>query len=497
MPTGTKVPALYHWRILTDGEIERIRAAALRTLERVGFRIRSHEILQKLEKRGLRVNYATFTVWPTVAQMERVEEAARARAVRVDRVEEASRFQDSQVIAEPLLRRPLPAGESVGHNYSCYYDWTEKTRRPATLQDIRNVVKAWHMLPEIAETGPCMTAQDVPPPIEPLVSTVEAMKLTDKIRRCPELILAPQLPYMEELETIMQDRQVRYHANGCSLSNFTMDERACQCLLAVAKNGLEYWWTNSCPVMGANAPVTLAGAVVIGVAEMMGGWLAGWAVNEDVTLGAIPLAGVMDMRTTRVLFCTPESILADCAMYQYFYYMYGMRIGLCAGYTDAKIPGIQAMHDKMLKALAYGLFTDQIGGQTGTLEAGNIYSPTQQVIDLELNREVAQLARGMEVNDETLALAEIEQFFLQERGSFLLMDHTLKHWREALWLPKLMDRTSFEAQEAELEKDRQIVERAEAIWRDALQRYEPPAIDEGKLRAAEDVLARAKRALLG
>jgi trimethylamine--corrinoid protein Co-methyltransferase len=477
------VSPYHHWHVITDGEIERIRDGALRVLHSVGFRIRSRPILERIEQRGFCVDYATYTVRPTPAQMALVEKTARAHA--------------GKVASEPLLRRPLPASERVGHNFTCYYDWTEGARRAATLHDIRNVVRAWHMLPEISATGPCMTAQDVPAPIEPIASTVETMKLTDKITGCPELMLAPQLRYLEELETVMAGHQVRYHTNGCSVNHFTLDERAADCLLAVAENGLEHWWVNSCPVAGANAPVTLAGAIVVGVAETLGGWLAGWALNEDVALGAIPLAGVMDMRTTRALFSTPESILIDSALYQVFYRMYGIRIGLCAGYTDAKVPGMQAINDKMLKSLAYGLFTDHLGGQTGTLEAGNTYSPTQQVIDLEINRQVAQLAHGMDVTEETLALAEIEQVVSGDGLSFLTMDHTLQHWQKALWHPALMDRTAFEGPEVEREKERQIVERAEARWRDALASYEPLPVDEYKIRAAQDVLERASRALLG
>ena len=43
----------------------------------------------------------------------------------------------------------------------------------------------------------------------------------------------------------------------------------------------------------------------------------------------------------------------------------------------------------------------------------------------------------MDVTDEMLALAEIERFAPDDGQSFLLMDHTLKHWRESLWLPAL------------------------------------------------------------
>jgi len=478
-------PDLHHWRVLSDAEIERIREAALRVLHEGGFRIVSPPILDRLEALGLRVDRATSAVFPTPGQMAQVEETARRRVAQQPPAD------------EHLLRRPLPAGERVGHNYTCYYDWTEGLRRPAGLADIRKVVRAWHMLPEIAQTGPCMTAQDVPPPIEPIVSTVETMKLTDKIRTCPELMLASQLPYLEELETIMSGQQVRYHTNGCSVNHFTLDERAAGCLLAVAGNGLQGWWVNSCPVAGANAPVTLAGGVTVGVAETLGGWLAGWALNQDVALWAIPLAGVLDMRTTRVMFSTPETILIDSALYQFFYRLYGIRIGLCIGYTDAKVPGMQAMNDKLLKALAYGLFTDQIGGQSGTLEAGNTYSPTQQIIDLELNRQVAQLAKGIDVSDEMLALDDIIDFAPDDTQSFLLKGHTLRHWRDALWMPLLMDRTAFGTASEERDREWEILQRAEARWRDALALYVQPDLDERKLAEADEVLASASNALLG
>ncbi len=494
MPYRTEIPELPHWRVITDAEIEQMRAAVLHILDSSGFRFCSQDILERLERRGLRVDYATQTVRATPAQMAAVEDTARRHAMRT--IADLAHQPATQATGSALLRRPLPGPEQVGHNFTLYYDYTEGERRGATVQDIRNVVRAWHMMPEIAHTGPCMTAQDAPPPIEPILSTVETMKLTDKINGCPELILAEQLPYLEELETIISGSEVKYHTNGCSVNHFTMDERACECLVAVAQNGLENWWTNSCPVAGANAPVTLAGAAVLGIAEQMGAWLAGWAFNEDVTLSAIPLSGIFDMRTGRVMFCTPETIVIDAAMYQYFYRLYGMHIGLCAGYTDAKTPGMQAINDKMLKALAYGWFTDHIGGQTGTLEAGNAYSPTQQVIDLELNRQIAQLAHGIDVSPETIALPEIERYAADENASFLMMDHTLEHWRGQFWFPRLMDRTAWSSAEEERAREQQIIERAEAGWRDALRRYEPPALDPDKLKAADDILTHARQALL-
>jgi trimethylamine:corrinoid methyltransferase-like protein len=472
-------PALHHWQVISAEEILQIREAAFHVLSNTGFQYHNHEILTRLQKRGFKVDFNSRTVYPQPDQLEWVEEAARKNA--------------PQVVDEPLLRRVVPSGASVGHNFTCYYDATEGVRRSAALQDIRNVVKAWHMIPEINQTGPCMTAQDVDYPIEPIVSAVEVMKLTHKIKNCPEMMIASQLPYLEELETIMTGDQVRYHVNGCSVNHFTMDERACECLIAVAKNGLEGWWINSTPIAGANAPVTLAGATVVGAAEILGGWLAGWIMNEDAWLSAIPLAGMMDMRTARSLFSTPESILIDSALYQFFYHLYGIQIGLCVGYTDATIPGMQAVNDKMLKSLAYGLFIDTLGGQTGTLSAGNIYSPTQQIIDLELNRQTAQLAGGFNVTPATLAVEEIEGFVRHDFQSFLMRDHTAHHWHEVLWMPKMMNRLSLATAEEELKNDAAIVQRAEDRWRGALAAYSPESVDPHKVKAAEEVLHNAQK----
>jgi len=477
-------PVCHHWQILADSEIQAIQDAAWGFLQRVGYRILNRTLLEWLEKKGCVVDYPSSCVRVTPDVRRRLEDVARRSAKTIP--------------DEPLLRRPLSRGEAVGHNYTCYYDWTEGIRRPAGLEDIRRVVRAWQMIPEIIQTGPCMTAQDVPMEIEPLVSTVEAMKLTDKIRGLPEMMLGEQLPFLEELGHVLKDgKQPPIRYSGCSVNRFTVDGRAASCLMAThERNGLRHWWINSCPVAGVTAPVTLAGAVTVGVAETIGGWLAGWACNDDISLGAVPLCGIVDMRTGGVRFSTPETILMDSAIYQFFLGVYGIRVGLCTGYTDARIPGMQAVNDKMLKSLAYGLFTDTIGGQSGTLAAGNIYSPTQQVLDIETNRQTDQLAKGIEVNEHTLALDLIEQLAAAYDGVFLSEEHTLAHWRDQLWIPEYLQWDHGDESSPCRDADMRIIERAEKKWRDAMVAYRRPDIDDRKIQAAQEVLSRATRNLL-
>jgi trimethylamine--corrinoid protein Co-methyltransferase len=472
-----------HWMLCSDTEFEQIRAAALLLLTTHGFSIQNQVILERLEQRGVRVDFTVQRTWPTLAQLEQLENDARRNAPLVQ--------------AEPLLRRALPGGESVGHNMTLYYDVTEAHLRAATLDDIRLVTKAWHMLPEIAHTGPCMTAQDVPTLVEPVVSAAEVMQITHKIDGCPEMIQAAQLPYLEELETIIRGETVKYHTNGCSLTRFTIDARAAGCLCAVANNGLQSWWVNSTPILGINAPVTLAGGVVYGIAETIGGWLAGWALNPEVEFSAIPLSGMIDPRSGRILFSTPETLLVDSTLYQYFYHFYGLRIGLCNGYTDAKVPGMQAINDKLLKSLGYGWFIDRVGGQAGTLEAGKTYCPTQQIIDLELNRQVDQLARGVAVTPESMGVDEILASLSGDSGSLLTSEHTLAHMRSELWASSLFDRRPYRSDEVERQNACAMVTQAEARWRQALANYQPDGVDEYKAKAALEVARHAKTHLLG
>ena len=471
--------------ILTDEEVERLHAAAVRVLRHVGFRVQHRDLLERLEQRGARVDYAQEAFWPSLEMITAVEEQARRLA--------------KPEPPEPVLRRPVPPGLRLGYNGTLYYDSTTGEQRPATLADVRTMLQVGHALPEVTALGPCMTAQDVPSAIEPLVSFAEAIRLTDKQTTGVELILPEQLPYLEDLYTIATGQQCHYRADGYALNRFTVDARGAACLWAIwERNGLEAWTVSSCPVAGASAPVTMAGAIVVALAETLGAWCPPWALSEQARLCAIPCSGIMDMRTTRVLFSAPEAILIDVGLYQALDRLYGVKTGMLTDYTDAKVPGMQAINDKVYKSLAYQWLTHRPDRQhKGMLDAGKAFSPTQLVIDLELNRQVAQLAQGVPISEDTIALDEIIAVGLQPDRSFLDLDHTLTHYRAALWSPALMDRTCWDTPAVEQRKKRQIVERAEATWRAALARYEQPAVPEEKILAAGKVVQRARQALLG
>lgn len=464
--------------LLTPSEIETIWEGAVRVLLRTGFRIQNDFILQQLAQRGARVDWPRQVFFPTRAMVDALAESARRGAGPAERM--------------PLLRAPLPPGNQVTYNGSLIFDWPTRAQRAATLADVADMMRVCHTLPEVTDFGPTVTAQDVPPLIEPLVSFALAITLTDQPVHRVELVLAEQLPYLEELDSITQGVPVRYAYDGCAVNNLTVDARAMDCLLATwRRNGLEEWSAYPCPIAGMSAPVTVAGAITVALAETLGAWFAGWALDEGARLTATPCCGMMDMQTMRVLFSAPETILMDAGVYQVLDGMLGVRPYMLADYCDAKTPGMQAMNDKVLKGLAYAWLTGQVNHQRGTLEAGKTFSPLQLMIDCEINRELDQLARGIEVTPDALALDLIECNGPTDAGAYLASEHTAASFRRAQWLPRLFDRTGWESPEAEREKETLMLRRAEERWRDALRRYRAPALDEHKVAAARSVVESA------
>lgn len=464
--------------LFIEGEIERIWCGAVRVLLATGFRVQNTTILERLERRGASVDWPREVFFPTAAMIEALASCARRNAAPRERA--------------PILRRSLPDGNSVSYNGTLLYDWAGGVQRAATLCDVADMLKVCHVVPEVTDFGPTVTAQDVPPPIEPIVSFALGITLTDAPVHRVELVLPEQLPYLQELDSITQNRDVRYTYDGCAVNNFTVDSRAMSCLLATwQQNGLAEWSAYSCPVAGVSAPITIAGAVVVGVAETLGAWFAGWALNEDVQLTATPCSGVMDMKTARILFSTPETVLMDAGIFQVLDRVLGVRPYMLADYCDAKTPGLQAINDKVYKGLAYAWLTGQVNHQRGTLEAGKAFSPTQLVLDFEVNREIDQLARGVDVSDGALALELIEQNGPAANHTYLGSEHTARSFRAVQWLPRLFDRTCWESPAAERAKEAAILRKADARWRDALAAYQPPALDAGKVRAAHEVVRRA------
>ena len=95
-----------------------------------------------------------------------------------------------------------------------------------------------------------------------------------------------------------------------------------------------------------------------------------------------------------------------------------------------------------------------------------------------------RVARGFEINDDTLALDLIEQ--RGPEGHFLAETHTVEHYRKEFWMPGLMDRDSFQAWE--MNGKTTLLERANAKIRQILEDHKPQELDRNLLMSLEEIM---------
>jgi trimethylamine--corrinoid protein Co-methyltransferase len=128
--------------------------------------------------------------------------------------------------------------------------------------------------------------------------------------------------------------------------------------------------------------------------------------------------------------------------------IYGLPIWAFAGASDAKVMDAQAGAEAMFSITNAMLSRANLIHDVGFLEYGSTSSLEMVTMADELVAMSRFFARGIPVNEETLALEVIERVANGDAGSMFLMDdHTFEHFMQAQFLPKLLDRSRYDSWE--------------------------------------------------
>ncbi|NPV09448.1 MAG: hypothetical protein HPY83_15995 [Anaerolineae bacterium] len=365
---------------------------------------------------------------------------------------------DRTLAAAEELRRSAPAprdGESLspelrfsvsGQALWCCDPETDKLR-PATVEDQAAFSRVVNAFPRLGRTHPTFIPQDVPLQTAEFHSFVTILLNSDKPYRVsaysPEV-----LPYFLEALTI-------YHGSGqqakadlagdlipakawintpCMLSREAI--AAAMRLRELTGRPLSF---GSMPVAGMATPVTPAGALALITAEVIGanafslaldGRLAGWTAS--------PCS--VDMKTGTHAQWAPEVIRLTCAANHVADALFGgSHQPPVPTYTSAKRPGEQSM---MERAFGFGfgfLSGARSFGSLATLATADVGSVVELMLDMELVSAVTHLAKGFEVDQESLA-EDLIADIAPQGARFLDTEHTARHFRSTQWIPELLDR---------------------------------------------------------
>ncbi len=221
------------------------------------------------------------------------------------------------------------------------------------------------------------------------------------------------------------------------ISPFKIDDRYGEMTCYLAGEGLPVVVPAE-PICGTTSPITLAGNVLTHVAETLGGIAMIQAVRKGApgicgSVGSIP-----DLRTMDHLGGPIERAMINAAVAQVAQHLH-LPVYSTGGTTDAKAMNAQAAFESAMSSLLVAMSgANYIHDAAGLMESDLTISYEKLVVDNEILGMCQRVLRGIEVNDETLALE-----LLLSKGpgqDYLVEEHTLKHMREEFFVPTLAHR---------------------------------------------------------
>jgi len=425
--------------LITPQEVERVHEASLEILKNVGILINNEKARDIYTKHGCTVDYETGLVKFPHSVVEEYRKAFvptftfRGRDPKFDRVVP----DDSPVIvtgsSAPNIIDPSTGGE-----------------RRASSADIANIAFLINELPGFDLFSISTLAADAPDGQFSLSRFYPALKNCLKPVRSntPNM---QELLRMLELGVIIAGSEEAYHERPlinhhyCPVvSPLTMDVESTEALLYLTEKGLPVYGT-IVPNAGMTAPMTLLGTLALGNAEFLALSVLMQMVRPETPLIYAVLSTATDMRTGSY---APGAIetgilqMAHSQMARFYNVPSGGYIGLTNAHTNDAQSGYETGMNTTAALLA-GTDMFNMGGLLSNLMA---FDFGKAVIDNEIALMLKQIKRGVECNEENLALDLIAE--VGPGGAYMDKIHTMQHMRTTAVLPKIATREMRERWEA-------------------------------------------------
>ncbi len=227
-----------------------------------------------------------------------------------------------------------------------------------------------------------------------------------------------------------------------AISPLIYPEKVVEKLIFCAEKKIPICLPSGCNA-GGGGPITLAGAMALGIAENLVGLVVHQLAGEGSPFLFAPNVSVLDMKTTIISYGCPEWSLTQAALAEMRDEIYGIPIWAFAGASDAKVMDAQAGAEAMFSILTAMQSRCNIIHDVGYLEFGSTSSLEMLVMADELVAMSRFFMQGIPVNPDTLALDVIDRVALGPDQSIFIADiHTAEHFRSAQFLPRLIDRFS-------------------------------------------------------
>ena len=414
-------------QIFDQTEIKRIHTATIQVLANTGVRL-THQQGRKL----LLENGASVKGDRVVLPEELIEKCI---AIIPPRVKLQGRDPDKSI--------DLSRGTFYAHNVGGVpnlFDTKNQSRRPATREDNIQAARLMDALPNVASVTPLFTPQDVPGVEMSLWMTIDTVANTTKPFRSPGMQTGDEVRALGEMIQIAcPDGTITVGVSPVSPLSFP--DSITEAIIEVARQGF-ILGPLPCPILGATAPMSIAGGLVQQNAEVLASIVLAQTVRPGTPIIYKGRLSVMNPFSGLSVWGNPEIGLISAAAVQLGHF-YGIPVDVYGFCTDAHILDIQNGYERVLNAIIPVLAgADEISG-IGEMEGGVSSSFAQIVIDDEIISGIQRISNGLKLDDERLGVNLIDKIMDGPRN-FLSEKHTLKYLREGEIIhPKLAARDSW------------------------------------------------------
>jgi trimethylamine---corrinoid protein Co-methyltransferase len=361
--------------VLTDRQKQDIHLAALEILRRTGIRFFHPGALEMLKKAGAFVSDGNLVKFPA-RLVEAALASAPGRVVMCDRNGKASMFLEG-----------TRASFGTGSDCLNLLDPRSGEHRLFVEKDLAEAYRLCDALPNISFVMSVGLPSDVDSRISYDVQMVHMLENTIK----PLVIVTNDLASCRRAiemaavvagghEALREQQHILLYSEPSS--PLKQSETAVDKLILMAERELPVVHSPG-PQMGAVAPITMAGGLVMSLAEILSS-----LVVHQITRPGAPFvfgAGIhhMDMKATQICYASPEFQLTKAAIAELGRW-YGLPTWGYAGCSDAKVMDEQAAAEAMLSVVMAQLSGGNLIHDVGYMESGLTCSYEMIVLTDEL-----------------------------------------------------------------------------------------------------------------
>jgi len=478
-----------HMSWLSEAEADLIVEQALGLLERVGMCMAGSQGLPALAAAGAAVDGASGVVrFPAQMVLDAVAHAPR----RVVMAGAAPEF-------DVVLDEGEPSHFCSSGCAAFTLDADTNERRPSTLADLRDATALLDETPDVDLLWTTVTANDVPIEVRELVGYYAVLGASHKhvvFVDCPSQAdpIERMIPILAGDEASFRARP-RFSTLLTAASPLKADGALLDFHSRVAAWGVPVK-VYTVPMAGATSPVTLAGTITQGIAELLGVTVAlqTFAPGSRLIWGPSPTS--MDPFSGGISYGSPEAALMGVACVKIAHRL-GVPVSAPGMATDAKYAALQAGFEKGTKGLlTVAAEADILSGGVGLIDAANTLYLPQIVSDGEMAGVIRRLLAEVEVSTETIMADMVERVGIG--GTFLREKETTRRLRAGEHLrTRVFTRAGFDAWQAAGRDETAVAREVVAEMLAAHAEREPPLTPEQRreLAAVCEVTDDVERAL--